>query len=422
MENLIDIYLSELKLLCNFYNKEYRFTLIDKKFVNKLINENICNKITLNKYLFEKCKNYFDNITKKISILNNKEFFEQKSMKWHLARQNMITATDSGKLLSGSDSRFKEVLVKKIDKIKAQPVSSATPLVHGNTYEDVSLKIYESRFKVKVSEYSILGSDSHPYIGASPDGVITSVDYTDYNSFCRYGRLLEIKNPYSRVIDGVIKSDYYAQMQQQMFVTGLPICDFLETEIKDIRCINSSNCYDEQYQNIYEMLNDKLDTTIDGWQNKIENKNIPVNNLNKMGLEKGVIIVFKKEFPLEIEVEDNKKETIYETLNKYEIFPLSIEYNYDTIMKWIQDKKDEYHKQNYTCEEVLYWKLYKFSVITVNYEQEKFENITLPILKNGWKKIDTFKTQNSDAEIKKFLFEYEFKKKKKKVNSYVIDM
>lgn len=422
MENLIDIHITELKLLCNFYNKEYRFTLIEKHVINKLINENICNEITLNKYLFEKCKNYFDNITKKINILNNKDFFEQKSMKWHLTRQNMITATDSGKLLSGSDSRFKEVLVKKIDKIKAQPVSSATPLVHGNTYEDVSLKIYESRFKVKVSEYSILGSESHSYIGASPDGVITNIDYTDYNSFCRYGRLLEIKNPYSRVIDGVIKSDYYAQMQQQMFVTGLPICDFLETEIKDIRCINSSNCYDEQYQNIYEMLNDKLDTSVDGWQNKIENKNIPVNNLNKMGLEKGVIIVFKKEFPLEIEVEDNKNETIYETLNKYEIFPLSIEYDYDTIMKWIQDKKNEYHKKNYTCEEVLYWKLYKFSVITVNYDQEKFENITLPILKNGWNKIDTFKTQKSDAEKKNFLLEHELKKNKKKANSYVIDM
>ena len=48
----------------------------------------------------------------------------------------------------------------------------------------------------------------------------------------KYGYLLEIKNPVSRKLTGIPKLDYWVQMQQQMYVTKLPYCDFLETIIK----------------------------------------------------------------------------------------------------------------------------------------------------------------------------------------------
>ena len=49
----------------------------------------------------------------------------------------------------------------------------------------------------------------------------------------RYGRLLEIKNPVSREITGIPKKEYWVQMQVQMHVLGLHLCDFLETSFKE---------------------------------------------------------------------------------------------------------------------------------------------------------------------------------------------
>ena len=45
--------------------------------------------------------------------------------------------------------------------------------------------------------------------------------------------MIEIKNPVSRELTGVPKDEYWVQMQQQMFVTGLHMCDFLETTFKE---------------------------------------------------------------------------------------------------------------------------------------------------------------------------------------------
>ena len=318
----------------------------------------------------------------------------------------MLTATDSEKIDAGQLAKFHEVCIKKMAEIKAQPPSNSPALVHGNTYEDVALKIYESRFKVGVREYTVVRSKTHDYVGASPDGIINNVDMSDYNSYCRYGRLLEIKNTYSRIIDGTIKPDYYGQMQQQMFVTGLPLCDFLECDIKDIRCTNSTSCYDDQYENIHDMLEDTLDTSVENWKSKIENKNVPYKNLNRYGREKGVIIVFNKT----IEVYHNG--TMFEeTIQKVEIYPLNIIYKYDEIVGWLGQKKKEYREMGYTPSSVLNWKLYKFNVITVHYDQTKFEKERLPKLTKAWKQIQEYKNRYTIDELKT-LFEQQKKNDK----------
>jgi hypothetical protein len=60
-------------------------------------------------------------------------------------------------------------------------------------------------------------------LAASPDGI--NVKETSP----LYGRLLEIKNPFSRVITGIPKKAYWIQCQLQMAVCNLDECDFLET-------------------------------------------------------------------------------------------------------------------------------------------------------------------------------------------------
>ena len=46
----------------------------------------------------------------------------------------------------------------------------------------------------------------------------------------RYGRMLEIKNPFSRKITGIPKFEYWIQMQIQMETCDFNECDFLETK------------------------------------------------------------------------------------------------------------------------------------------------------------------------------------------------
>src|SRR3990167_1982740 len=47
-------------------------------------------------------------------------------------------------------------------------------------------------------------------------------------------RMLEIKCPYSRTIDGTIKTEYLHQMQEQMYVCEFDKCDFLECKFNVI--------------------------------------------------------------------------------------------------------------------------------------------------------------------------------------------
>ena len=70
-------------------------------------------------------------------------------------------------------------------------------------------------------EYGCIPHHTHSFIGASPDGITED------------GIMIEIKCPYSRPIEGLPLKDYWVQMQQQMYVTKLPYCNFLETIIKD---------------------------------------------------------------------------------------------------------------------------------------------------------------------------------------------
>jgi hypothetical protein len=73
--------------------------------------------------------------------------------------------------------------------------------------------------------YDGLGRVKHqtlPRLGASPDGLITEGS--------RAGRLLEIKCPISRIIDGKIPIRYYCQMQLQAEVCDVDAVDYVEVQ------------------------------------------------------------------------------------------------------------------------------------------------------------------------------------------------
>jgi len=98
----------------------------------------------------------------------------------------------------------------------------------------------ENTWKCKIYDCGRLRHETHKN-GASPDGIVITEGE-------KYGRLVEIKCPYSRKIeDNKIPNDYWIQMQIQMEVTNLSECEFVEVEILSKTSKNSCPEFNKEY-------------------------------------------------------------------------------------------------------------------------------------------------------------------------------
>lgn len=156
---------------------------------------------------------------------------EQRSDKWYEEVQHMITASEFSKLFDSERSRGQMVLSKAsyVDK-KSFPTATITETISalswGIRFEPAVRMYLEELWECKIYESGRLKHKTNNRLGASPDGIITTcVDKK------RYGRLVEIKCPYSRVIGKKIPFEYWCQMQIQMEVSNLNECEYVEVEI-----------------------------------------------------------------------------------------------------------------------------------------------------------------------------------------------
>lgn len=152
-------------------------------------------------------------------LIINATLPEQRSPEWYVFRENMVTASDWGKVMGyiGSDV---ELLRNKLG-ITQFKGNAATQF--GTKYEAVATSIYEKRMGKQVIDFGCL---RHPnpdlfFLGASPDGISND------------GVMLEIKCPTSREILPIPTTYYWAQMQGQMEICDLEQCDFLECKIEE---------------------------------------------------------------------------------------------------------------------------------------------------------------------------------------------
>ena len=192
----------------NMYNGTYVYTLnvfrdIFRKSAKEVgIAENVADAYLL-KVIKQK---YLPQVQKQCAAIAKIPIIEQKTPEWYKQRETMISASDSGYFLKKCGaSKAVDTLKIKIG-CKQYMSSMAKPLIHGNTYEDVSRAIYESRNAVSVTEYGIISSPT-ACVGASPDGIVTECHSDTFDCQSKYGRLLEIKNPYSREINHEIKDE-----------------------------------------------------------------------------------------------------------------------------------------------------------------------------------------------------------------------
>lgn len=418
LKSISDKLLTSNSALNTFYDNKYIFTLnsYKKSLIQETKTHNIDTSI-IDEFILKLMKiEYSPEIEKRIKYIEAIPLVEQKTPEWFRLREDMISASDAGYFLKkgGGVSKAIDALKIKVG-LKQYCNSSAPPLMHGNTYEDVTRAIYESRNSVSVTEYGILSSPTG-CIGASPDGIVTKCHRNTYECQSKFGRLLEIKNPYSREIDNTIKPEYMVQILQQQYTTQLPICDFVETTIVDKFCHTFSS---KPYDVLSEMLDDKLDKTNPNWEKRVKNQNIPVENLNKFGNEKGLLIWFKKQI------------TFNDTRHKYILYPITSLYETETIEKWVVDTRSEQFKDGFTYVCTKYWRLDVYSEKTVVYDQKLFEGEYVPLLCEVWEIITKCKEmQKKGEDVAKYIEEmektkgspfYNENKRKKKAVSTDID-
>lgn len=165
-------------------------------------------------------------IREQINILRNIIQPKQKTPEWYSFRNNLITASNAYKALD-SESKKNQLIYEKCKPIKEDIpyiVNTENSLHWGQKFEPLSVMIYEYKYDTIIEDFGCIRHPLYDFLGASPDGINIKEDSP------LYGRMLEIKNVVSRVINGIPKKEYWVQMQIQMEVCNLDKCDFLETK------------------------------------------------------------------------------------------------------------------------------------------------------------------------------------------------
>lgn len=139
----------------------------------------------------------------------------QRSDAWLKQRSTRVTASEVGSVLGVSC--YETPLDTLLRKVGAVPAFSGNAFTAwGQKFEPVAQRLYEARTGRELLEFGLINHPTIPFLGASPDGI------------CTDGRMLEIKCPSTRVIDGNVPPHYALQMQLQLEVCDLEVCDFEE--------------------------------------------------------------------------------------------------------------------------------------------------------------------------------------------------
>lgn len=205
----------------------------------------------------------------------------QGSVEWLEERRELITATDVASILPAekdlyfywsqsfgqyefnarsnqSFNPYRDYKQFIHEKIHGKQFISNEACQWGQTFEDVARLFYALISNDKVHVPGLIKHHKYNFIAASLDGITNK------------GRLVEIKCPLKRQITRIVPLMYWCQIQIQLEITDLEICDFMDVEIR-------------KYNNSMEMLNDfNISDFKKGClllQDKTVNTNIPPTTL-----------------------------------------------------------------------------------------------------------------------------------------------
>lgn len=135
--------------------------------------------------------------------------FEQRSEKWRIYRKDKWTGSTAIDLLSG----------KKAPP-EGDPSYDNKYMQRGRILEPLAAEAYEHKYGIKMQHFGFVTNSEYPHAGYSPDGI-------------EPGFVDEIKclgvQKHDNIVNGEIPipTDYIAQMQFGMLITGLPAAKFI---------------------------------------------------------------------------------------------------------------------------------------------------------------------------------------------------
>ena len=174
-------------------------------------------------------------IQSKIEYLKNQYQPPQQTDEWYNLRNQIMTASNIYKIL-GTQSQYNSFICEKctpVVKKETTYVNTNDARHWGHKYEKLTLLIYQTMYQAEVGEFGCIKHSQYDYIGASPDGIVVGDDILHPH----YGRMIEIKNIVNREITGDPLEAYWVQMQIQMEVCDLDLCNFIETRFKECETI-----------------------------------------------------------------------------------------------------------------------------------------------------------------------------------------
>ena len=327
------------------------------------------------------------NIEQKLQKIREIPQPEQRSPEWYEFRNKILTASNIWKVFKSDATRNQLIYEKCIAKVLSPSKSNfgsgggdaggngPISLQWGVLYEPVSVMLYETMYNTKIGEFGCIAHPEYPFLGASPDGI--NIDPTNRRYF---GRMLEIKNPYTRIISSHPKQEYWIQMQVQMEVCDLDECDFLETQFREFR--SESDFYQDHVPPVVAaepedtskeeggLLQEPADTTT-----IILKKGVILHFAQKTNTNK--LIVFSDQ-------DANWASNLLSYTDKvtYKYLPLDIEPSQANIEEWIEKTKKELNDTHVLLKKT-YWYLENFSCIRIKRNRRWFA-AAIPLIKSIW--------------------------------------
>lgn len=305
---------------------------------------------------------------------------EQQSPEWFAARHQRITASSGASALN--ENHYENQISYLVQKCEKEPQFMDNKYVHhGKKYEEIATKVYEELYDSSVTEFGLLNHPDINFLGASPDGIVSMHTKSNPSKLNpRYGRMLEIKCPFTRKIktsgnvDGEIcPHNYWVQVQLQLECCKLLECDFWQCSI-------------DEFNSRQEYLCDIVPT-------ETSNQDDLVARLKaNPKISKGPIIQL---LPIKCL---NKKNCEWDS--KY-IYPPLLNRTVEEHDIWILDMMSSWKTKfpdlasKYIWDKVLYWKIKFCHNVTILHNQEWFNNI-LPQLEAFWNKVLYFRINQNE--------------------------
>jgi putative phage-type endonuclease len=389
--------------LCNKYNVD--FELI------KMIIYNLCNK-NVSMICYREYDKLFDKITipeeyqkleNHFQKLKNLPQPEQRTKEWFDYRHNRITASDTAAAIDLNPYEpVESFILKKCDP--DHKFLDNENVYHGKKYEPIATLIYEYIYNIKVIEFGALPSEKYKILGASPDGICSSITL-DHKFSKMLGRMLEIKCTTSRHIytSGRIHGNicpyyYYCQVQQQLECCDLEECDFWQCKIIEYKSRN-------------DYLSDLCDDTIHTVGTNDEQ--ISIDNKIKSGI---ILKFLPKKWEPEFDGDniDWKSKFIYPPRLDMDI----VEYDswvMNTLTNWMTHYNEL--SETYIFEKIIYWKLKLSHNVLIKRDTTFFRNI-YPLLEDTWSKVLYYRSNLDKLNDLKSIIEK--RKKYKKFDTEII--